>query len=496
MVRWASRTLLPVVFLTFVLSVVPLVSAQSLPVLATTTNGLSLRELLKKWENTTLDEVERRATNGDLTAQHYLGYCNAEGLRMAQNPPIGVAWYERALRGGYLPSANNLGLLHQRGLLGTKDLGQAVRYLNYAAERGLALAQMNLGRLYEEEGQPTEAFRAFQKAADQGSTDAMTALYRCYWGGKGVAKDHGKAMEWLTKAAEANNPYAQCLMGYRCESQEWEGEGENRHLTPKRNIEAFRWYRRSAEQDWAGGLYHLGLCYLAGEVVKRDEARGLELIRAAADKELNDAMRDLAGLYARGVGEPRHEQDRPVALLQRAGAWAELQMRYEHGLGTGQDFVAAARCHAKLLLTGDSYYRSPEDLVKYLEFRSPQRSWGTPMRGAPDGHAQLMGPPRDRDDVPGDDVLRALSLYLKSARADGKSAERIGDKYTTGDGVEQSSPKAWAWFSIAAQNGAVAGREQAAKLAARLGESEMAAGREYLRELRSDLEKVAAVVKN
>lgn len=64
------------------------------------------------------------------------------------------------------------------------------------------------------------------------------------------------------------------------------------------------------------------------------------------------------------------------------------------------------------------------------------------------------------------------------------------------DLCNQSSPKAWAWFSVAVQNGAGAGREQAAKLAGRMGESEMAAGREYLRELRSDLEKVAAVVKN
>jgi TPR repeat protein len=484
--------LLLVGLLTLTLGITLRVSAQTPVPPATTTNGVPLSDLLKKWEHTSLDDVERLANSGDLTAQHYLGYCNAEAFRMTRNPQVGAAWYKRAMRGGYLPSANNLANLHLRGMLGMRDLDQAIRYYNFAIERGYVPAQVNLGRLYQIEGRQTDAFRAFQKAAEQDSTDAMTELYRCYWVGRGVPSDHAKAMEWLTKAAEANDPEAQCLMGYRCETREWKGEGENRRLTPKKPLEAFRWYRRSAEQNWPGGLYHLGLCYLKGDVVERDEARALELIRTAADEGVEDAIHDLARLYARGIGEPRSEQDRPMALLRRIGAWGDLMVRYEHGLGTREDLVEAARCYSKLALSGSSYYHSPDNLADKVEFKPVQRSWGNPMMSAPDGHGQLTGPSGDSSHPPSDDVLRALSLILKAAKGDGQSAERIGEKYALGDGAEQSAVKAWAWFTVAAQNGAPKAGEKAKALSAHLTDAETTAGREYLQDLRKELKQVAS----
>jgi len=534
-------------------------TAQPIITSATTTNGIPLEALLKKWEMIPLDEIERLATNGDLTAQHYLGYCNAEGFRISRNLPAGVVWYERALRGGYLPAANNLGFLYQRGSLGTNDMAQAVRYYTFAAERGYgqsqvnlgilyhsgdgiprdteaamkwfrpaaegghttamveigrlyrfgqgvptnfpearkwfelaadkgsSLGQFNLGLLYAAEGQPTEAARAVQKAADQGSTDAMTELYCYYWEGRGVPSDEVKAMEWLTKAAEAKNPRAEYLMGFRC--------NDERYVKPDKALEAFQWFRRSAEQNFANGLHHLGLCYLEGEVVERDEARALELIRSAADTGVTEAMKDLAGVYARGIGEPRDAQDRPMALLRRAGAWEDMQMRYQYGLGTAPDLIAAARCYTKLLFTGSSYYYSSADLLNYIEFKPRPRSLGTRLLLSPDDYVHVTGPSEGINHIPQDNVLRALSLYLKSVQGDAVSAERIGELYQAGNGADQSLSKAWAWFSVAGETGSSTGREKAAKLAAQISESDMASARDYLRELREDMKQVATVVR-
>ena len=156
--------------------------AQTAEIVVTNTplHWMSLDALLKKWEGTSLDNVKQAAEKGDLTAQHYLGYCYTEGFRAVTNPAAGVAWYRRALESGYTPSANNLGLVYQRGLAGTNDMAKAVYYYRYAADRGLAQAQANLGILYCDgngvERNFIEAMKWFRRAADQGHTTAMVEI--------------------------------------------------------------------------------------------------------------------------------------------------------------------------------------------------------------------------------------------------------------------------------------------------------------------------------
>ena len=48
-----------------------------------------------------------------------------------------------------------------------------------------------------------KAHKWFQKAADEGNTDAMISLARLYEQGLGVAQDYDKALEWFQKAADA-----------------------------------------------------------------------------------------------------------------------------------------------------------------------------------------------------------------------------------------------------------------------------------------------------
>jgi TPR repeat protein len=46
----------------------------------------------------------------------------------------------------------------------------------------------------------SKAHKWFEKAADDGNTDAMIRLGRLYEQGLGVAQDYGKALEWFQKA--------------------------------------------------------------------------------------------------------------------------------------------------------------------------------------------------------------------------------------------------------------------------------------------------------
>src|SRR5437588_1081149 len=82
----------------------------------------SLKQVLAKWGDAPFEKVAAAAEGGEPTAQHYLGYCYEVGLRGTQDPKISIAWYERAMRTGYMPLANNLGVLYEWGKVVPRNL--------------------------------------------------------------------------------------------------------------------------------------------------------------------------------------------------------------------------------------------------------------------------------------------------------------------------------------------------------------------------------------
>jgi TPR repeat protein len=437
---------------------------------------LSLPEIKQKWADVPLDALQRAAEGGDLTAEHYLGYCYAEGFRFPQNSVLGVSYYERAGKAGYLPSWNNLGLLYQRGKGVKQDFVKALYYTRLAADSGLPQAEANLGYLYRDgigvEHDSEEAVKWFRLAADQGQTGAMISLYSACWDGRGVASDHKEAVKWLTKAAEAGNAHAQCLLGHYYENLEWESS-ENQMRLPPNMPEAVRWYRSSADQNWAGGQYLLGLCYVAGNGVEQDEERGLELIRQAADQNHTDALFELASLYAKGVGEPRNAEDRPIALLQRVAAsdpqenYYKIKMAYdslifrcEYGVGTERDIIAAVQWYCRGALAGMDGY-TIEDKIKVADGKN-------------------------------DRFLTALSQYLKAASSENHDGlTQIGDRYLIGQDTPKNIVKAWLWFSLAAENGVPGARTKRSDAEARMTESEMKDAKQLLPGLVKEFDSVA-----
>ena len=70
-----------------------------------------------------------------------------------------------------------------------------------------------------------------------------------------------EAVKWFRKAAEQNYAEAQYILGV-CYEQ---GEG-----VAKDQVEAVKWYRKAAEQNDAEAQYNLGICYERGDGVAED----------------------------------------------------------------------------------------------------------------------------------------------------------------------------------------------------------------------------------
>ena len=85
-----------------------------------------------------------------------------------------------------------------------KDETEAVKWYRKAAERGVALAQSQLGWMYENGSgvpkDPVEAVKWCRKAAEQGYAAAQHNLGVMYYNGIGVIKNPAQAHAWWSIA--------------------------------------------------------------------------------------------------------------------------------------------------------------------------------------------------------------------------------------------------------------------------------------------------------
>jgi hypothetical protein len=89
---------------------------------------------------------------------------------------------------------------------GRGDYATALRMWRPLADQGSAIAQFNLGLMYENgQAVPRDYAAAanwYRKAVDQGNASAQANLGFMYANGEGVPRDYAAAASWYRKAAE------------------------------------------------------------------------------------------------------------------------------------------------------------------------------------------------------------------------------------------------------------------------------------------------------
>ncbi len=153
--------------------------------------------------------------------------------------------------------------------------------------------------------QPSDAgsrnFLESKARAKKGDLEGIAGLGLCYQMGQGVAQDH---------------------------------------------VEAVKWFRKAAEQNYVLGQWRLGGCYMSGRGVAKDDAEGVKWLRLAADQNLGPAQTELGSAYLFGFGVAR--DDGEAAKWYRKAAeqdWSEAQFAlggcYLQGRGVTKDYVEA-----------------------------------------------------------------------------------------------------------------------------------------------------------
>jgi tetratricopeptide (TPR) repeat protein len=150
-----------------------------------------------------------------------------------------------------------------------KDYAAALTIYRPLADQGNAVAQTNLGVMYENgEGvtqDDTEAVRLYRLAADQGLAAAQFQLSRKYFSGEGVPRNPAEGVRLCLLAARQDDANAERSMGILYLSG-LNGVTQN-------YAESVKWYTLAAEQGLPSAQSELGNLYASGTGVPQDYVR-------------------------------------------------------------------------------------------------------------------------------------------------------------------------------------------------------------------------------
>ncbi len=177
-----------------------------------------------------VSKTVRDAQSGDADAQYRLGLIydnNLEDIEKSQK--IAFEWFQKAALQGHALGQYFLGSKYAAGSGTAKDYKLAKEWLQKAASKGINVAydwlrsplmqcptnaseQFKLGVVFAK-GQnvakdPQLAFQWYQKAAEQGHSDAQYALGLVFENGDGVSKDYESAKYWYQKAVISGHNFA------------------------------------------------------------------------------------------------------------------------------------------------------------------------------------------------------------------------------------------------------------------------------------------------
>ena len=325
---------------------------------------------------------------------------------------------------GDISACAYLGKMYYEGTGVAQNYNEAFKWYQKAADNGVTGAYIWLGVMYYN-GQGVaqnyeKAFLWSKKAAENGAADAYVGLGIMYCKGQGVAQNYGEAIQWFQKAVDNGDAVAYgWLVGMY-----YNGQGVSQNYG-----EAFKWTKKAAEKGIADAYARLGVMYCKGQGVVQNYNEAFKWFQKAADNGIADACAYLGKMYYEGTGVTQNYNEAFKWYQKSAdngvtGAYTWLGVMYYNGEGVAQNYNEAFKWFQKAADNGIAYACAYLGQMYYE---------GT-------GVAQNYN--------------EAFKWYQKAADNGGTGAYSwLGVMYYKGQGVAQNYNKAFKWFQKAADNG-------------------------------------------
>ena len=298
-------------------------------------------------------ELQTLADTGDMHAVFTQGYNlifdDELNLRPTPDFETAKALLEKAHAGGH-DSANSILMLYYQGEFGqTPDLDKLEAMLFTSAERGSAVAKLNYAYRYIQSEDTEKSKHALQYLKDATRDDVVQQnaypflievlygvnfdthqdlararekalecaelwpgdaychyiLARDFANGWGGDEDISKSDFHFLKAAEAGDSRAQWQVGMYFLNGERVEVNENT---------AFKWVKKSAEQNYLEGLISFAVMNALGQGTEIDTAAAFKAYETAASMGSGHAIRGLGSMYCAGEA-PKTDKDLCAAAL-------------------------------------------------------------------------------------------------------------------------------------------------------------------------------------
>ena len=230
-------------------------------------------------------------------------------------------------------------------------------------------------------------------------------------------------------------------------------------------IEAFKWFRKAANQDHDDALICLGCCFQRGYGISKDYNKALELYLRSASFNNYRAQASLGNCYYSGIGvsvdyQKAFEWYEKAAKQGNSDAQYMLSQCYYYGKGINKDYNKAVEWCAKAATQGDSdaqfmlgdcYYWGKGinlDYLKAVEWYEKAAKQGHSSAQYNLGVCYYNGVGINKD------YKKAVEWFEKAALKNHAFAQySLGLCYKNGYGVPSDRVKAIGWFELAAKQG-------------------------------------------
>ena len=177
-----------------------------------------------------------------------------------ENTKKAIEYYQKASDLNNPYAITNLGSMYLNGEGVKQDINKASELFLKGGENGDPTGYANLGVIYHEKQDMTKAIKYYQKAADMGNYIGIINLAIIY-----QSSNNGlKAIEYYERAAKMDQTGAAY---YNWGTIYYFGCGE----IAKNHQKAYELFTESANANYAPAQYNLGVMYLNGEYVTKNE---------------------------------------------------------------------------------------------------------------------------------------------------------------------------------------------------------------------------------
>lgn len=403
--------------------------------------------------------------------EYRVGKMYAAGLGSEKDFDQAAKWLSVSAAQGYKYAQYSLAGLYCRGQGVEQDYEKALLLYTQAAEQDFPYASYELGKLYRDgtgcEKDDGEASRNFENAftgfrvLEQNSHDDRLQ-YRIGWmllHGVGTAKDEAEARDWFEKSARLDNPHAQ----YQLAKMILADDASEREEIGR----ALEWLTKAAEAGQDCAQYALGKLYRDGGAVKKDVAKAVSLFEQAVKQDNGFAAYALGKLFLDGV-DGQLDRDIPTALhwLRRAAELGNQFAQYRvgkillRGEVTQKDSAEAIRWLTAAADQGNAFAEYVLAMVYIKGEDAPQNTAAASellrrSAGRGNQYAQYrLGKLLLQGELIPKGILDAIRWLTASAEQGNPFAQyALGKLYLLGKEVPRDKEAAVRWFTLAAAQG-------------------------------------------